>query len=485
MMGDRPVRVRIAPSPTGDPHVGTAYMASFNLAFARQHGGKFILRIEDTDQSRYVEHSEEQIFRALRWLGLGWDEGPDVGGPFGPYRQSERLARYQHYARQLLAAGKAYECWCTPERLSASREAQRQRGEATRYDRCCLGKSREQRSQEPGFSETPVIRMLIPENPPLEFDDLIRGRIGAPFPDDQVILKSDGFPTYHLAVVVDDHEMQISHMVRGEEWISSTPKQILLYDWLGWEMPPIVHFPLLRNPDRSKISKRKNPAARLMWFKDEGFLPEALLNFLALMGWSMPDGREIFSFDDLVQNFAWDRFSTVGPVFDVDKLDWLDGQYIQALDDVAFLSRAREYLPEGIDVDRLIPLVPALKERTKRLREVWDQIDFLYADEVPLDPALLAKQWPDPVESATALGVAADLVQDAPALEPAVLEAAFTAETERRGWKRRAFFMLVRVATTGRTVTPPLFETMAALGRVKTLARLARARGVLLGKAVA
>jgi glutamyl-tRNA synthetase len=477
---EKPVRVRIAPSPTGEPHVGTAYMALFNLAFARQNGGKFILRIEDTDQTRYVAHSEEQIFRTLRWLGLDWDEGPDIGGPYGPYRQSERLPLYQHYARQLVEAGHAYECWCTPERLSEVREAQRKRGEPPRYDRFCLGKTREQRALEPGFTENPVIRMLIPENPPLEFDDLIRGRIKAPFPDDQVILKSDGFPTYHLAVVVDDHEMKISHMVRGEEWISSTPKQLLLYEWLGWEVPQMAHFPLLRNPDHSKISKRKNPAARLLWFKDEGFLPEALLNFLALMGWSMPDGREIFSFEDLVENFAWNRFSPVGPIFDVEKLDWLNNQYIQRLDDTAFLERIRPYLPEQIDAQTLRPLVPALKERTKRLNEVWGQIDFLFPETVPVDRALLVKQWPNSAEIGEALAAAEDLVANAPVFEPAALEAAFDAETERRGWKRRAFFMTVRVAITGRTVTPPLFDTMRALGREKTLARLRHARDVVL-----
>ncbi|MBX6372336.1 MAG: glutamate--tRNA ligase, partial [Acidothermus sp.] len=264
------VRVRVAPSPTGDPHVGTAYMSLFNLAFARRHGGAFILRIEDTDRTRYIAESEQQIFDALRWLGLDWDEGPDKGGPYGPYRQSERLDTYRPYVEQLLAGGHAYFCWCTPERLAAMREEQQRRKQPPGYDRLCYGKTREERERLGGFSDRPVVRMLIPDDPaqlPLTFPDLIRGEVSAPRPDDQVILKADGFPTYHLAVVVDDHLMGITHVVRGEEWISSTPKHLLLYDWLGWQRPAYAHMPLLRNPDKSKISKRKNPAARLLWFR--------------------------------------------------------------------------------------------------------------------------------------------------------------------------------------------------------------------------
>src|SRR5918994_6209473 len=292
------VRLRVAPSPTGDPHVGTAYMSLFNLAFVRQQGGRFVLRIEDTDQARFREDSERQVFDTLRWLGLTWDEGPDVGGPCAPYRQSERLDTYKPYVDRLLADGRAYRCWCSPERLAQMREEQQRAKRPTGYDRLCLGKSEEERQALPGFSPTSVVRMLVPDDAPLEFDDLIRGRVSAPRPDDQVILKADGLPTYHFAVVVDDHEMGVTHVARGEEWISSTPKHIILYRWFGWELPEFAHFPLLRNADRSKLSKRRNPWAKLLWFRDQGFLPEALLNFLALMGWSMPDGREVFSLED-------------------------------------------------------------------------------------------------------------------------------------------------------------------------------------------
>ncbi|MBI2939024.1 MAG: glutamate--tRNA ligase [Chloroflexi bacterium] len=471
-MTSHAVRVRIAPSPTGDPHVGTAYMALFNLAFARQQGGQFILRVEDTDRARLVEGSEQEIYRSLRWLELEWDEGPDRGGPFGPYRQSERLPLYQTYARQLVELGHAYECWCTPERLEQVRAEQRRQSQPPRYDRFCLGKTRAQRATEPGFGERSVVRMLIPDSPPLVFDDLIRGETHAPFPDDQVILKSDGFPTYHLAVVVDDHEMRISHVTRGEEWISSTPKQLLLYLWLGWEPPKFAHFPLLRNPDRSKISKRKNPAARLLWFREQGYLPAALRNFLALMGWSMPDGREIFSFDDLVEHFAWERFSPVGPIFDVEKLDWLNHQYIQALPDEEFLRQARPFLLHDGEEEAIRRLIAPLKERTKRLADISEQVDFLYAEGSSADPSLLLKQGLEAGAAGEALRTATELVRTVDPFEPEPLEAAFNAEGERRGWKRRSFLMTVRVAATGKTATPPLFDTLAALGRERTIARL-------------
>ena len=238
-----PVRLRVAPSPTGDPHVGTAYMSLFDLAFARQKGGQFVLRIEDTDRARFQADSEQQIYDTLRWLGLNWDEGPDKGGPFAPYRQSERLDTYQPYVDKLLKGGHAYHCWCSTERLQEMREAQQAAKQPTGYDRLCYGKTREERAQLPGFSETPVVRMLIPDDVPLTFTDIIRGEVNAPRPDDQVILKADGFPTYHLAVVVDDHEMGITHVVRGEEWISSTPKHVLLYTWLGLPLPKFAHTP--------------------------------------------------------------------------------------------------------------------------------------------------------------------------------------------------------------------------------------------------
>ncbi len=327
-----PVRLRVAPSPTGDPHVGTAYVSLFDLAFVRQQGGQFVLRIEDTDRARFREDSEQQIFDMLSWLGLQWDEGPDIGGPFAPYRQSERLGTYGPYVERLLADGNAYHCWCTPQRLTEMREAQQKAKQPPGYDRLCLGKTREERAAAAGLQPEPGGADADPgRRATRTSSDLIRGDVNAPHPDDQVILKADGFPTYHLAVVVDDHEMGITHIVRGEEWISSTPKHILLYQWLGLTPPQFAHMPLLRNDDRSKISKRKNPAARLTWFREQGYLPEALVNFLGLMGYSMPDEREVFTFAEMSAEFDWSRVNVVGPIFNLDKLNWLNGHYIRAL----------------------------------------------------------------------------------------------------------------------------------------------------------
>jgi glutamyl-tRNA synthetase len=478
-MPDAPLRVRIAPSPTGDPHVGTAYIALFNIALARQRGGQFVLRIEDTDRGRYVENSESQIFDTLHWLGLDWDEGPDVGGPRGPYRQSERLPLYKTVAEKLVDLGHAYYCWCTPERLEHMRAEQMASKRPPGYDRLCVNLTREQRAQLPGFDDQPVIRMLIPDDVQLSFDDMIRGSTNAPMPDDQVILKRDGFPTYHLAVVVDDHEMGITHVLRAEEWISSTPKQLLLYRFMGWRVPRFAHLPLLRNPDRSKISKRKNPAARLLWFREEGFLPEALVNFLALQGWSMPDGREIFSFDDIVANFDVERFSPVGPIFDVEKLDWLNGKYIEALSDAEFLRRAAPFLPGTGQADALRILAPELKTRVKRLKDIGEQVDFLYSGKLDLDRATLAGQGGASPTATDSLLAAEAVLLAQEDFSTAAVKAALEAEQARRGWKPKPFFMPIRVAISGKTHTPPLFPMLAALGRPRSLTRLRDALDLL------
>ncbi len=347
------VRLRVAPSPTGDPHVGTAYMSMFDLAFARQQDGRFLLRIEDTDRARLQEDSERQIYDTLHWLGLTWDEGPDIGGPCAPYRQSERLETYRPFVERLLEAGHAYLCWCSAERLTAMREEQQRRKVPTGYDRLCLGKTREERAALPGFSETPVVRMQVPDDVQTSFDDLIAGRIDAPVPDDQVILKADGFPTYHLAVVVDDHLMGITHVVRGQEWISSTPKHLLLYRWLGIDPPAFAHMPLLRDERKAKISKRKSPWARLTWFREQGYLPEALVNFLALQGYPPiveADGteREVFTFDEFAARFEWSKVNPAGSIFNLDKLDWLNGVWIRELQVGEFASRLLPFLgPTG------------------------------------------------------------------------------------------------------------------------------------------
>jgi glutamyl-tRNA synthetase len=478
-----PVRLRVAPSPTGDPHVGTAYMSLFNLAFVRQQGGQFVLRIEDTDRARFREDSEQQVYDTLRWLGLDWDEGPDKGGPYAPYRQSERLDTYRPYVDRLLEQGNAYLCWCTPERLSQMRADQQARKQATGYDRLCHGKTAEERSALPGYSETPVVRMLVPDDVPLVFTDVIRGEVRTPRPDDQVILKADGFPTYHLAVVVDDHEMAITHVVRGEEWISSTPKHLLLYRWLDLPVPQFAHMPLLRNADkqRSKISKRKNPAARLTWFAEQGYLPEALRNFLALTGYSMPDLREKFSFDEMVESFSWERVSETGGVFDVDKLNWLNGEYIRSLDEADLTARIVAHLqredllgdePTEGQLAALTEATPLVQTRMATLAECGPMLGFLLVDGRDLEVE---------DESVASLKDDAPAVLDASlaALEPLQewtsepIEAALReALVEGLGIKPKFAFGPLRVAVTGRRISPPLFESMQILGREESLLRL-------------
>ena len=486
----QPARVRVAPSPTGDPHVGTAYMSLFNLAYARATQGQFILRIEDTDRARYVAGSEEQIYATLAWLGLPWDEGPDVGGPCAPYRQSERLDTYRPFVDRLLADGHAYHCWCSPERLAAMRaEQEASKASVTGYDQLCRGLTREERSALPGFSETPVVRMHIPDDVPLRFNDLIRGEINAPRPDDGVILKADGFPTYHLAVVVDDHLMGITHVVRGEEWISSTPKHLLLYRWLGLQPPQFAHMPLLRNTDKSKISKRKNPAARLLWFREQGYLPEALRNFLQLLGYPPADAdSEIASFDDFVAAFDWGKVNTVGPVFDLEKLNWLNGHYLRALAPEELADRivawatwagqwSSEAAPEALATLRAA--TPLVQERMVLLADALPQLGFLFAadDDIEIAPEARAQLTPDSprILDAALAALAALESFEAPAIE-AALRAALVDDLDI---KPRFAFTPLRVAVTGSKVSPPLFESLAVLGRPATLSRLERLRDSL------
>jgi glutamyl-tRNA synthetase len=481
-----PARTRVAPSPTGDPHVGTAYMALFDKAWARKTGGAFVLRIEDTDQARFVEGSEQQIYDSLAWLGLDADESPVVGGPHAPYKQSERLGTYRPYAEQLIEAGHAYYCWCSAERLAQMRAEQQASKQAdTGYDRMCHGLTREQRAELPGFSQTPVVRMLIPADPPLTFTDLIRGEVRAPMPDDQVILKADGFPTYHLAVVVDDHLMGITTVVRGEEWISSTPKHRLLYQWLGWTEPQYAHMPLLRNPDKSKISKRKNPAARLMWFREQGYLPEALRNFLQLLAYPPADGeQEVTTFDEFVADFDWGKVSTVGPIFDTKKLDWLNGLYIRALPSDELAERIVQHAlasgqwaqvpPDGRQI--VASATPLIAERLITLAEALPKIQFLFtADhDLQVNPDALAKLRP---EAAQVIDAAIEALSGLDQWATEGIQAALRAGlVDGLGLKPRFAFGPVRVAISGEQVSPPLFESMEILGRDSSLARLAALR---------
>ncbi len=487
-MTQTPARLRVAPSPTGDPHVGTAYMSLFNKAYAEATGGQFVLRIEDTDRARYVADSEQQIFDTLRWLGLPWDEGPDIGGPYAPYRQSERLDTYRPFVDQLLASGHAYCCWCSTERLAQLRaDQQAAKASVTGYDRLCLGKTRDERAALPGFSETPVVRMLIPDDAPLSFPDVIRGEVSAPRPDDQVILKADGFPTYHLAVVVDDHLMGITHVVRGEEWISSTPKHILLYRFLDLTPPAFAHMPLLRNTDKSKISKRKNPAARLMWFREQGYLPEALRNFLQLLAYPPVGETEVATFEEFVAGFDWAKVNTVGPIFDLKKLDWLNGEYIRAMSAEELAARIVEHLrftgqwvdPDPAKVELLRKATPLIQERLAVLSDALPKLAFLFTPDADLVVADDARaQLGNDAGEVLDASIAA-LEQLGPFGADEIQAALRAVLVDGLGLKPRFAFGPVRVGITGSRVSPPLFESIELLGRESSLTRLRALRSSL------
>ena len=479
------VRTRIAPSPTGDPHVGTAYVALFNYALARKHGGSFVLRIEDTDRERSNTASERMIFESLRWLGLSWDEGPDVGGPAGPYRQSERSGIYREHVERLVASGGAYPCFCTKERLDALREEQRQRKASVMgYDGHCRAVPREEAARRRAAGEPHVIRLSMPTEGETVVHDLLRReiRFDNTLVDDQILLKSDGFPTYHLANVVDDHLMGITHVVRAEEWISSLPKHVRLYEAFGWQPPVFCHLPLLRNADKSKISKRKNPVS-LNYYQRAGFLPEAMLNYLALMGWIMPDGvTEEFTLDEFIASFTLERITLGGPVFDLEKLTWLNGKYIRALDDEALLARLRSGPLADAYLAKVVTLV---HERIDRLEDFLAYGAFFFTGEVDYDEAARAKlvaKKRSAAETAAMLEALLDERLD-PLLEwtAGKLETVLRGHADALGWKAGDLFMPVRVAVTGKAATPPLFETMEVLGKELCRRRLRRAAETLRG----
>lgn len=363
------VRTRIAPSPTGDPHVGTAYVALFNLCFAHQHGGEFILRIEDTDRERSTRESEQMIFDSLRWLGIEWKEGPDVGGPHGPYRQSERGDIYAKYVDQLLASGHAFKCYRTPEELDALRAERKEAGNFMALKAEDLQLPEEEVARREAAGAPYVVRMKVPREGACIVHDMLRGEIELDWAqvDAQILMKSDGMPTYHLANVVDDHLMEITHVLRGEEWINSAPKHQLLYQYFGWEMPELCHLPLLRNPDKSKLSKRKNPTS-INYYRRMGYLPQAVLNYLGRMGWSMPDEREKFSLDDMKANFDVKRISLGGPIFDLEKLNWLNALYLrEELTDDQFIDAMQAWAFNREYIDQLLP---EIRPRIQKLSDV-------------------------------------------------------------------------------------------------------------------
>ncbi len=471
-MSDKPVRVRIGPSPTGEPHVGTAYIALFNLAWAKKNGGKFVLRIEDTDQERSRPEWEREIMAGLRWLGLEWDEGPDKGGPYGPYRQSERQAIYAEHTAILLARGGAYRCFCTKERLDQLREKQKaEKAPNPGYDRHCRGLSEAEVQAQLALGLPFVVRMKMPTEGQTIVPDKLRGdvafeNLGV---DDQVLMKSDGFPTYHLANVVDDHLMEITHVIRAEEWINSTPKHLVLYQAFGWEPPEFYHMPLLRNQDRSKISKRKNPVS-ILDYQKRGLLPEAVLNYIAMLGWSMPDGREIFTVADFVEHFDWGRISLGGPVFDIEKLEWLNKKYYETqVTDARLLQILRDQL---FSEDYLAKIVPLIRTRIATLDGFISAADYFFTGEVKVAAAELKPKKRAMRELFEVLELFSGEIDKQVDFSAAALEAFCRAFAEKSGWSGKDLFMPLRVAITGRGETPPLFDVMSVLGRAVVRRRL-------------
>jgi glutamyl-tRNA synthetase len=477
----KPVRVRIAPSPTGDPHVGTAYIALFNYAFARQQGGKFVLRIEDTDASRARTDSEQLIFDALHWIGLTWDEGPDVGGPFAPYRQSERGEHYRRHAQILLDRREAYRCFCTEDRLAKLRIQQQAEKRSLGYDRHCRDLDPDDSVRRAAAGEPHVIRLKVPLSGPVVFHDRLRGEITreAKEVDDQVLLKSDGMPTYHLANVVDDHLMEISHVIRAEEWISSTQKHVLLYQAFGWSAPEFIHMPLLRNADKdkTKISKRKQPVS-VNYYRDIGILPEALLNFLGTMGWSFGGDREKFTLAEMIEVFSWDRISLGGPVFNLEKLTWLNEKYLHELSVDELAERAIAW---RLNKDYFTQILPLVHKRIRKLDELIPSTEFLFSGDLDYAPVMAELAIPDVAPGDVAKGVLAyvERFEARVGWTKQMLEDEASAWCSELGWKTKHAFMLLRVAVTGRTATPPLFETMAVLGKEITRRRLRRTAEVI------
>ena len=470
--GALPIRVRIAPSPTGDPHVGTAYIALFNYVFAKKSGGRFILRIEDTDRSRYRPLSENAILEALRWIGLDWDEGPDKGGEYGPYRQSERTEIYRREVDRLLGKGAAYRCFCSAERLAELRLRQRAAKKNPGYDGHCRGLPAEESASRARAGEPHTVRLAIPRDRRITFRDRLRGdiEISVEELDDQVLLKSDGYPTYHLANVVDDHLMEISHVIRAEEWISSTPKHVLLYEAFGWNQPEWIHMPLLRNSDRSKISKRKNPVS-VDYYRASGILPQALQNFLGIMGWSFGGDREIFSLSEMVEVFSWEKVSLGGPVFDQEKLRWMNEQYLHRLD---YAQLADALIEWRLGREHLIAVLPLVRERIKTLAEFVPAADWLFVADLDYRPVAAELSIPEvsPGELKKALVELLDRYDLLASYDPASLEAISRDFVAERGWKAKHLFMLLRLGITGRKASPPLFDTMVAIGREMTRHRL-------------
>ena len=480
----KPVRVRFAPSPTGYPHVGNIRTALFNWLFARHSSGRFVVRIEDTDVTRKVEGALEVILSGLKWLGLDWDEGPGVGGDYGPYFQSQRLGLYHEAAERLIRQGDAYYCYCSSQRLKEMREEQARRKQPPGYDRRCRDLSEAERVQKEAKGITPVVRFKTPFEGRTRFNDLIWGEVVFEHGtiDDLVLLKSDGYPTYHLANVVDDHLMEISHVLRAEEWLSSTPRHLLMYQALGFEPPQFAHLPMILGADRAKLSKRHGSVS-ITEYREQGYLPETMVNFLALLGWSLDDKAEIFSLAELVANFSLERVSRTGAIFNRDKLNWMNGAYIRSLSLDDFTRRTLPFLENGLpagvrrplSIDYIGQVMPLIQERARTLAEVPELTAFFFTDELDYEPGLLIVKKMDRESSVQALEAVRQRLSPLQAFDTVSLEAVLRPLAAELELKTGQLFGTLRVAVTGRTVAPPLFETMSVLGKERSLERVGAA----------
>lgn len=479
------VRVRYAPSPTGAPHVGNIRTALFNWLFARHNEGTFIVRIEDTDVARKVEGAVEAILDSLRWLGLDWDEGPEVGGRHGPYFQSQRLEIYRSTAQRLVEKDHAYLCYCSPKQLEEMRAEQVRRKQPPGYDRRCRNLTKAERTQFEARGIVPVVRFKIPLTGKTPFLDLIRGEVVFENStlDDFVLLKSDGYPTYHLAAVVDDHLMEISHVLRADEWLASTPRHILLYQALDYQPPQFVHLPMILGEDRAKLSKRHG-ATSFMDYRDQGYLPEAMMNFLALLGWALDDRTEILSRDELIRHFTIERIGKTGAIFSYDKLKWMNGVYLRRLTIDELIERAMPFLEDGLppEVKRPISggyvqqIAPLIQERARTLSELAELARFFFVDDLTYEADLLLARDMTKERAVAALEVTEERLETIKGFDAASLEAMLRPLAEELGLKTGQLFGVLRVATTGRTAAPPLFQTMAVLGRERCLKRISAAR---------
>jgi glutamyl-tRNA synthetase len=488
MSTTKPVRVRYAPSPTGDFHVGGARTALFNYLFARHNGGAFIVRIEDTDQTRYNPEALDWLLGGLRYLGLDWDEGPEVGGDYGPYTQTERLDIYQDYCRQLLDAGRAYRCFCSSERIQEASKAREKQGLRPGYDRLCRDLDPDEAARRAEAGEPHTVRFKIPPDGEIVVNDLIRGEITFQNEvlQDAVLMKSDGIPTYHMANVIDDHRMEISHVLRGDEWVNSLPLHKHLYDAFGWEPPIMAHLPLILNPTgKGKMSKREGraPDGTLLpvftrSFEELGYLPEAMINFMALLGWSYDDKTEIMSRAELIERFTLDRVNAAPAVWNYEKLDHVNGAYIRTLSVADLAIRLEPFVTAAgftVTHEKLLAVTPLIQERIVRLSDIAAAADFFFLDELPDYPAAeLIPKKADAALTRKVLGHAAKILVDNDFTQES-LETALRAAAEELGVKVGQMFQPIRVAACGRKNAPPLFETLEVLGKETCLARIAQA----------